>query len=382
MKVVDIRTDIFFHTSYRSQDSGGHSHPGPGKRVKHALLRIVADDGTEGYSFQHPEQLSAAILDSYVRPVLAGQDPLARERLFDEMVHRQRGSGGRFNDRSLSAVDQALWDLAGRKAGMPVYKLIGAYRDKILAYGSIMCGDDLPGGLSSPEDYAAYSVKLVERGYRAVKLHTWFPPMPGAPDPKMEIAACAAVREAVGPDIRLMLDGYHWYSRTDALRIGRALEKLDFEWFEEPMDETSMSSYAWLADKLDIPVLGPETISGKNRSRAEWVRHEASDILRTGVLNAGGITPSLKVMHTAHSFGLNCEVHGNGAANLALCLSSANCDWYERGLLHPFLDYEQPPEYLRGIVDPMDGEGYVHGSAQPGLGEDIDFEYIEANLAR
>jgi L-alanine-DL-glutamate epimerase-like enolase superfamily enzyme len=381
LKIVDINTEVFHYTSYKSQDSEGHAHPGPAKRVKHALLKIAADDGSMGYAFQHPEQLSKAILDSYVRPVIMGQDPLDRERLFDGMVHRQRGAGGRFNDRSLNAIDQALWDLAGRKAGMPVYKLIGACRDKILAYGSIMCGDDVPGGLSSPDDYAAYAVKLVAQGYKGIKIHTWFPPMPGAPDPDMEIAACTAVREAVGPKIALMLDGYHWFSRTEALKIGRALEKLEFEWFEEPMDETSMSSYAWLTEKLDVPVLGPETISGKNRSRAEWVKHEASTILRTGVLNAGGITPSLKVMHTAHSFGLNCEVHGNGAANLALCLSNSNCDWYERGLLHPFLDYEKPPEYLRSMFDPMDADGYVHGSPLPGLGEDIDFDYIEANRA-
>ncbi|MDI6024707.1 enolase C-terminal domain-like protein [Corticibacterium sp. UT-5YL-CI-8] len=380
MKIVDVRTDIFHYTTYSSKGATGHDHVGSGRRVAHAMLRILTDDGTEGFSFQHPEQLSAAILDNYVRPVLIGQDPLARERLFTEMTHYQRRAGGRFNDRSLNAIDQALWDLAGRKAGMPVYKLIGAYRDKILAYGSIMSGDDVPGGLSSPDDYAAYSLRLVEAGYKAIKLHSWFPPIAGAPDAQMEIDLCTAVREAVGPKIKLMLDGYHWFSRTDALKIGRALEKLAFEWIEEPMDETSMSSYIWLADKLDIPVLGPETISGKNRSRADWVKHEASDILRTGVLNAGGITPSLKVMHTAHSFGLNCEIHGNGAANLALCLSSSNCDWYERGLLHPFLDYEKPPEYLRSLVDPMDADGYVHGSPLPGLGEDIDFDYIEANL--
>lgn len=381
MKIIEVKTDVFNYTSYKANDSGGHAHPSTPKRVKHALLRILADDGTEGFSFQHPEQLTEDILNNYVRPVLIGEDPFSREKMFTDMAQRQRGAGGRFNDRSLNAVDQALWDFAGRKAGLPVYKLMGAHRDKILAYGSIMPGGSKGGSLSTPEEFAEYAVKLVERGYRAIKLHTWFPPTPGAPDADKDIAACQAVRDAVGPRIKLILDGYHYYSRTEALRIGRAIEKLDFEWFEEPMDETSMSSYIWLSDKLDIPVTAPETVSGKNRSRAEWIKYGACDMLRAGVLNAGGITPCLKVMHTAHSFGMNCEIHGSGAANLALCLANSNCFYYERGLLHPLLDYEKPPEYLHTIFDPMDNDGFVHGSQLPGLGEDIDFAYIANNLA-
>jgi L-alanine-DL-glutamate epimerase-like enolase superfamily enzyme len=79
---------------------------------------------------------------------------------------------------------------------------------------------------------------------------------------------------------------------------------------------------------------------------------------------------------------MHCEVHGGGAANLALCLAVHNCDWYERGLLHPFLDYDVPPAYLHSIPDAMDGDGYVHASPLPGLGEDINFDYIDANLVR
>jgi hypothetical protein len=76
----------------------------------------------------------------------------------------------------------------------------------------------------------------------------------------------------VGPDVELMLDGYHNYSRTDALRIGRALEKLGFAWFEEMMNEQSSASYAWLAGQLDIPIVGPASLSGKHYSRADWVK--------------------------------------------------------------------------------------------------------------
>ncbi|MBC3364656.1 mandelate racemase family protein [Pseudomonas sp. SWRI154] len=379
MRITGVHVEIFSTPSRRAQDSAGHAHPGDEVMIKMALLRISCDDGSEGYAFGTPELIRPHIIESFVRKVLIGRNPMDRESIWQDLAHWQRGSAGQFTDRALALVEQALWDLAGRKLKLPVHKLIGGYRDKVLAYGSTMCGDDLPGGLSTPDEYGQFAEKLVKRGYKAIKLHTWMPPISFAPNPQMDIQACAAVREAVGPDIALMLDGYHWYSRMDALTIGKALEQLDFAWFEEPMMEDSAESYAWLAANLDIPVLGPESIAGKFHSRASWVTQKSCDILRAGVAGVGGIGPCLKVAHLAESFGMDCEVHGNGAANLAVVGAISNCRWYERGLLHPFLDYEEVPAHLNSIVDPMDADGYVHLSDRPGLGEDINFAYIEAN---
>ncbi len=370
---------MFHYLSSRSVDSAGHSHPGPEKMTTLAMLTITADDGTRGYAFGPPEVIRPTVIEAFVRKVLVGQDPFDRERLWQDLVHWQRGSAGQLTDRALAVVEQALWDLAGRALKIPVYKLLGAYRDKVPAYGSTMCGDDLPGGLATPDDYARFAVTLVQRGYKAIKLHTWMPPVSFAPDPAMDIKACAAVREAVGPDIDLMLDGYHWYSRTDALTIGRALEKLNFAWFEEMMNEQSIASYTWLAKQLDIPIVGPESISGKHHSRADWAVAGACDILRAGVPGVGGITPTMKVAALADAFGMNCEVHGNGAANLAVTAAIKNCRWYERGLLHPFLDYDVVPGYLHALPDPMSADGFVQLSQQPGLGEDINFDYIAAH---
>ena len=379
MRITGVHVEVFATPSRRAQDSAGHAHPGDEVMIKMALLRIGCDDGSEGYAFGPPELIRPHIIESFVRKVLVGRDPMDRERIWQDLAHWQRGSTGQFTDRALALVEQALWDLAGRKFKLPVHKLIGGYRDKVPAYGSTMCGDDLPGGLSTPDEYARFAEKLVQRGYKAIKLHTWMPPISFAPNPQMDIQACAAVREAVGPDIALMLDGYHWYSRIDALTIGKALQKLNFAWFEEPMMEDSAESYAWLAANLDIPVLGPESIAGKFHSRASWVSQKSCDILRAGVAGVGGIGPCLKVAHLAESFGMDCEVHGNGAANLAVVGAISNCRWYERGLLHPFLDYEEIPAHLNSIVDPMDADGFVHLSDRPGLGEDINFAYIEAN---
>lgn len=379
MIITDISVSVFSTTTRRHSDSAGHGHPGPAHKVPQAMLTISTEDGHQGYSFCPPEIVRPHILDKFVKKVLIGQDYRDRERLWQDLAHWQRGSAAQLTDRTLAVVDCALWDLAGRTLNQPVCKLLGGYRDKMSAYGSIMCGDELEGGLATPEDYARFAEKLVKRGYKGIKLHTWMPPVSWAPDVKMDLKACAAVREAVGPDISLMIDAFHWYSRTDALALGRGLEQLGFDWIEEPLDEQSLSSYKWLADNLDIPVLGPESAAGKHWHRAEWVRFGACDILRTGVNDVGGITPAIKTMRMAECFGMNCEVHGNTAMNLHVVAASKNCHWYERGLLHPFLEYDDGFDYLKSLSDPMDEDGFVHVPDRPGLGEDIDFDFIENN---
>ncbi len=376
IKIESVSAVEFTHPTRRSVDAAGHSHPGPLGTGHLALLSIRSTDGVEGHCFAPPQVVRPPVLNQFVRRVLVGGDALHREKLWCELEHWQRGSAGQLTDRALGAVDSAVWDLIGRTFKTPVYQLLGGYRDRIPAYGSTMCGDELKGGLSTPEEYADFARQLVARGYKAIKLHTWMPPVSFAPSVAMDIKACTAVREAVGPDIELMLDGYHEYSRTDALRIGRALEELNFSWFEEMMNEQSTASYTWLAGQLDVPLLGPESLSGKHYARADWVKAGASDILRAGVTGCGGIGPTMKVAHLAESFGMNCEVHGNGAPNLAVVGAIRNCRWYERGLLHPFLDYDEVPAYLNALVDPMDTDGFVHLPQLPGLGEDINFDYI------
>jgi L-alanine-DL-glutamate epimerase-like enolase superfamily enzyme len=379
-RINEVSVTVFETVVRTSIDSDGHAHPGPERRVTEALLSITDDDGCVGYCLAAPaEAVRRELIERYVRPVLIGRDAFDREWLWQRLAREQRGSLGALLDRTLSAVDQALWDLAGRKLGVPVWKLLGGARDRVPAYGSTMCGDEIEGGLRTPADYGAFAAQLVERGYRAIKLHTWMPPVAFAPDPRMDLKACAAVREAVGPDIPLMLDANHWYSRMDALYLGRGIQELGFTWYEEPMDEASMQSYRWLADQLEIPVIGPEVAAGKYFARAEWVHAGACDIVRAGVYTGGGITPTMKSIHVAEAFGMECEIHGGGSGNLALLGAMANGRWYERGLLHPFHDYDAVPPHLRSATDAMDAEGCVPLTTAPGLGDDYDFDYIAAH---
>jgi L-alanine-DL-glutamate epimerase-like enolase superfamily enzyme len=377
MKIVDVITEVFRYKSNTVRDSEGHGHPGPEHEAQQSLVRIVTDEGVEGYCFGG----NKAIIDSIIKPLLIGKDPFYREHLWQMLRERQRLHLSTLSDRLISVIDMALWDLTGRYLGQPVYKLLGATRDKVPAYASTMCGDDLENGLATPEDYARFAKTCMERGYPSFKLHTWQPPYPGAPNPKRDIEACAAVREAVGPDVPLMLDPFHYYNREQSYYLAKELEKLDYYWMEEPMPEHSMSSYIWLTEQTSLTICGPETAEGKMFTRAEWIKYNAADISRGGVGDVGGITPLMKIVHLCESFGVRMEVHGGGPGNLhVLCAMPIPGEFYERGLLHPFIDYEKPPAYLNSIPDPMDDEGFVHISQEPGLGWDINFDYIKANL--
>lgn len=377
MKITDLQTIRFKYLSKNVRDSERHQHPGAEHETTQTVLKIITDEGVEGYTFGVNEQ----VIHSLIKPMLIGEDPLMREKIWQDLFERQRMNGGTLTYSVLSAIDLALWDLAGRYLNQPVYKLLGGYRSKIPAYASTMCGDDLEGGLATPEDYANFAKWCINRGYQAFKLHTWHTPYSGAPNPKRDIAACKAVREAVGPNVPLMLDPYHFYDREASLFLAREAHKLGFCWMEEPMDERNMSSYIWLTEQADLPICGPENADGSLFVRAEWIKHKACDISRGGVNHVGGLTPLMKIIHLAEAFGMRCEPHSAGAANLHALCAMANAEYYERGMLHPFLDYDQPPPWLHEIDDPMDNQGFVHVSQRPGLGQNINWDYINKNRA-
>lgn len=376
MKIIDVETIVFKYRSKRQHDLAGHTHPAPEHDALQTLTAIVTDEGVNGYCFGGSKEIN----DRIVKPSLLGKNPMDREKIWQMFYRRLQGSRGGISDRQLSVVDMALWDFAGRYLKQPICKLLGGYREKVWTYASTMCGDEIEGGLNTPEAYGRFAEKLTSQGYTAIKIHTWMPPIEWAPNPKRDVAACRAVREAVGDNVPLMLDCYHGYNREQALYMGKELEKINFYWFEEPMDEHNIASYVWLADKLDIPVVGPETAEGKIWTRAEWILREAADILRGGVGDNGGITPLMKTVHLCEAFGVRLEIHGGGAGNLqVLGAMGIPGEFYERGLLHPNYDYESATPWLKEVIDTVDSQSHVHISQKPGLGMEIDWDFIEEN---
>ena len=129
MKIVDMHVRTFTYPSRVVRDAEGHSHPGPEHEATQSLLTVITDDGAEGYCFGAP---SPQVLENVIKPAIIGEDPMYRERIWKTLHHWQRMSRD-LTDRALSAVDMAIWDLVGRALGQPVYKLLGATRDKVPA---------------------------------------------------------------------------------------------------------------------------------------------------------------------------------------------------------------------------------------------------------
>jgi len=171
MRITDINVIEFKYISRMVPDAEGHAHPRPEHEARATLTHISTDEGLDGYCFGGSSAMLAP-----ARQVLVGEDPLYRERIWQRLRQFQRIYGLALHDRYLGTIEQALWDLAGKAAGMPLYQLMGAYRDRVLAYASTMCGDDIPGGLDTPEHYADFAEACVAQGYRAFKLHTWMAP--------------------------------------------------------------------------------------------------------------------------------------------------------------------------------------------------------------
>lgn len=409
MKIIDVKVDEFFTENYTIKDSEGHSHPGVKSDGKQFLVRVIADNGLEGHYFSQSMYLKpnekfnvpkdavnkihtrgysqAEILRSAVKPMIIGEDPLSREKIFNKISQMQRLNFA-ISEKTLAYIDCALWDLAGKAAGVPVYKLLGGHRTKIKAYASTMVGDHYEGGLDTAEAYARFAKECKIKGFKAYKLHTWAE-IPWEENTirakgnwKRDVEACHSVRQEAGDDMELMLDCYHYYDRYDALNIGKELEKANYAWLEEPMDEYNVSSYKWLCDNLDIPVCGPEVALGKLQTRAEWIVRGSCDIARTGAFDVGGLTPALKTAHLCEAFGIPLEIHSPGPCNIHLLASMIiPGEYYEYGLLHPFLDYTTPP-WLNKQVDEMDSDGNILVPQTPGMGWDINYDYIKDNLVK
>lgn len=350
--------------------------------VTQTITRITADDGVSGYFLGgqgHGDRhgLSrddVATLQGRIRALLLDVDPFDREAIWHWLWVAN------IPEHILSVVDCALWDLQARYYGVPVHKLLGGARRRVKAYGSTYPN------LGPPEVYAAHAQECQAAGYTHYKIHPyyfWDPatgqPTPGRPShTAWDIEICRQVREAVGPDMVLSFDPWGTYrTYEEALKVGRVLEELNFYWFEHPMNEYRVAAYEKLTQALSIPVLAPEIAAGSIYTRADWIRRGASDMSRIDVLR-GGVTGVKKMIAVCEAFGVRCEVHMSGHANLTMLGASSEdtCEYYERGLLAPGLDYETPPPYLNSICDPLDAEGFVAVPTLPGLGYDLNWDYL------
>lgn len=373
MYITDIEVIAFQATSRRYPTKWGYSINTPEYPIAQTLLTIVTDEGVVGRCLGGDK----ATVERVVKPLLVGENPLQREKLWQYMMANHG-----IPERLLGIVDQALWDLMGQMTGLPIYQLLGGCRERVKSYASTFPN------MGTPADYAAFAVECQRRGYPAYKVHPYiyFDPihMEAAPAyptyPKHDVAICRAVREAVGDDMVLMLDPWGVYTLEQAIWVGRQLEALDYYWLEHPMPEDRVEAYVRLCAELQIAVCSPEVAPASPYSRAEWLLRKASDMSRVDVYR-GGITACMKTVALCEAFGVQCEIHGSGFGNLQVLAATGEqtCEYYERGLLMPGFDDTTPQPYLLALADPVDDQGYVTVPQGPGLGMELNWDYINAH---
>jgi L-alanine-DL-glutamate epimerase-like enolase superfamily enzyme len=360
MKIDDVTLTIFTWDNIPATTYHQGSLASSGSNL--GLLRVHTDAGLEGLAFlgsaTNPASMDGPQLIRSLKPMLMGKDPLERERIHAGMRLINRS----VSYRVIGAVDTALWDLAGKIAGMPVHALMGTFRTSIPAYASSQVLPDIAA-------YVDQAVSFKSAGWQAYKIH---PPR----DPDRDIKVCEAVRQAVGCDYRIMLDSTWSYDYVDALRVGRAIEEMGYYWFEDPLADEDIYNYAKLRQKLNIPIMATEYPAGGLDTYPIWLTEKATDYLRGDIPNKGGLTGMLKTAHLAEAFGLRYEVHHSGnslnnRANLHLCMALRNTTMWE--VLLP------DGAHKYGMVEDLapDKDGLMHAPTEPGIGGQIDFELIK-----
>ena len=352
MKITDVET---YHFEW---DRGPfHWRDGimpQGVAASSGLLRIKTDEGIEGVS-----TLKGRPSLNEVKFQLIGHNPLNRERIWQGFWKNLRTS--RLGD-AIGPVDVALWDLFGHVTGQPVYRLLGGVRDEIPAYASTLT-------LDSIEEYMDLADKCLEEGYKAIKLHAW-----GRLD--TDIKLCRELRRHVGDDIELMYDASSMFHHLDeALRFGRALEELNYLWYEEPMDHFSMQALARLANELTIPVAVAEATHGGPFDALTHILQGAGDIILTGPTDSykGGFTGVLKTSAICQGFGIMCAIHGSDISHLHASCALDNCRYFERLVPSGFLE----PPGVHTAAKEIGKDGIARPGDKPGLGMEIDWKWVE-----
>ncbi|EPC01445.1 racemase [Litchfieldella anticariensis FP35 = DSM 16096] len=335
----------------------------------YALVEVMGDDGVRGIGFCYGGNNAGALVTQAVRdllrPVLIGQDAHRAEGLWQEMyqeslLHGRTGSVM----RAISIIDTALWDRNARAANLPLYKFLGASEtDSVPAYAS--GGYYLEG--KTPQKLAEEMTGYVAKGFKAVKMKV------GREDLAGEEARLAAVREAVGPNVQVMLDANNaWRDLPSALAFMRMAEPYSPYWIEEPFSPDDIDNHRRLAERTPVPVATGEIEAGRWRFK-ELLDKEAAMILQTDAAVCGGITEFRRIAATAASYGVELCPHWFHDLHVHLVAATPNASLVE------FFADDQVLNFRKLIDTQLEfTEGRLRLPRTPGLGFDFD----EAALTR
>ena len=331
------------------------------------VVRITTSDGIVGYGEgQSPvsPRTSKTIVEDLCRPILIGKDPFDVEYLWQRMftAMRERGHYTGFYIDALAGCDIALWDIIGQATAKPVHKVLGGrYRDRIPLYAGV--------GGSTPEAAAAQASQYVSEGYGGLKIHTTH----GRAE-ILEIVA--AVREQVGPKVKLMVDLHTQYSVPEAIMLGRGLEKLDVMWLESPTAPEDIPGQAALAQALDMSVAIGEWTRTRYELREVFERR-ACDITMPDIARTG-LTEGKRIASLADTYNIPVTPHigGGGILSIAATIQFS-------ATIPNFLIMEHSPDAyeMKGQITtrkPTVEDGAFVLDDMPGIGVVIDTEALTA----
>jgi|TARA_B110000444_G_scaffold248541_1_gene272539 D-galactarolactone cycloisomerase len=374
-------TDIVVHIIKSNLEVPFAFSQGWVKQRSATLVEIKTNDGLTGWGEAfcqglEPPEISATVIETALKPLLLEQSPLNIEVLWHKMYNMTRDFGRKGSVISgISAIDIALWDIAGKFYNQPIYQLLGgAFRTKIKPYAT---GFYRIKGIGEAKRLSEEAISHYENGFDHMKVKLGF----GLDD---DLKCMKTITEAIeGKAITLMVDTNHAYGRTEALELGYALKDYNLRWYEEPVVPEDITGYVELRSKLKMPIAGGEnehTLFGYK----SLFENGAVDIAQPDIGSCGGITAAKHIIALAHSFGVEVNPHvwGSAVAQSASIQVIASIPTTHHSIFarSPILEYDQSSHPFRRelLNEPIELEdGLVNVSTKPGLGIDINMSTIK-----
>jgi D-arabinonate dehydratase len=332
---------------------------------EYVVVRVETDEGISGLGFtvggRHPGEghLIHTAIQHNLKRLVIGENPLAVERIWEQMFANSLIIGRRGAVlRAISALDIALWDIIAKTARLPLYQLLGGYRDAVPAYASggyYREGKDLHGLAAEMERYVA-------AGFNSVKMKI------GRLDPREDAERVRVVREAVGPRVRLAVDANNaWPDAPTAIRATRMLESYDIWWLEEPVMPDNLTASAQVAAALDVPVATGE-LESTRWGFVEILERKAADIIQADATVVGGITEWIRIAHMAACKDMPIAPHWMANIHVHLVAAVPN------GLTVEFFVLDEDVlNFERIVKEPLrPAKGMVQVPQRPGHGIELD----------
>ncbi len=366
------------------------TYPPPRSWMSPVIVRIHTDEGIHGIgeialAYGLGGEAGAKMTKEIAQFLVLGQDPFQIEYIWDRMFRDTfwGQGGGPVVYGAMSGIDEALWDIKGKALNVPAYELLGGKcRDQLRLYANGWYV-----GAAEPAEYAEAARKVVADGYTAMK----FDPFAIRPDGswgypgrviEKEMAKCVyervkAVREAVGPDVDILIECHGNLGTTSAIQIGKRLEELAPFFYEEPVDALNVDSMKKVSENVNVPIAAGERLYSRYHFR-EYVEKQALDVLQPDIGLAGGLTETKKIASYAETYNLvvaphNCAgpVATAAAVQLDACLTNF--------LIQEWFPYFSDEHYAL-VTSPLERQaksGLFEIPATPGLGIELNPEVVK-----